>query len=292
MFEVSGLKLRFQIDKLKSALYGYEGWKILWSCFDMDIFRNFIHYPTFDFFSGDEGNETYCICIEAIAMNPDHEACLNDLAKRISLDREFRELAQTSGIERYNSSVITNSYSPFVKTLSIKNGEVVNTDEYMSPSALKPLKPYIENTRAEIPNKKEKKKEQVIHKPVEEADFNELTRKMLAEGKTDEEILKELEFHKASKDEAKEILYTIYRESGTQAKKKGTKNIIWGLVWTVGGAIATLISISGGSGGYIFWGAIVFGFIQFVQGIIQRISGNRIIIDRLILEMNEKNNLN
>lgn len=45
MFEVFGLKLRFKIDKFESALYGYEGWEILWNCFDMDVFKNSIHYP-------------------------------------------------------------------------------------------------------------------------------------------------------------------------------------------------------------------------------------------------------
>lgn len=48
------------------------------------------------------------------------------------------------------------------------------------------------------------------------------------------------------------------------AKKKGAqKDILWGAVWCVGGTVATLADT-----GFIFWGAIVFGGIQFIKGLV------------------------
>lgn len=47
-------------------------------------------------------------------------------------------------------------------------------------------------------------------------------------------------------------------------KRQGWKNVGWGAAWCVGGTIATLANI-----GFIFWGAIIFGFIQMIGGFVQ-----------------------
>ena len=48
-----------------------------------------------------------------------------------------------------------------------------------------------------------------------------------------------------------------------KAKKEGAnKNMLYGALWCVGGTIATVADL-----GYIFWGAIVFGAIQFFMGV-------------------------
>lgn len=47
-------------------------------------------------------------------------------------------------------------------------------------------------------------------------------------------------------------------------REQATKNIIFGLLWCVGGIVATASGI-----GVIFWGAILFGGIQFIQGLVQ-----------------------
>ena len=285
MFEVFGLKLRFKIDKLESALYGYEGWEILWDCFDMEVFRKIAHYPTLDFFSGDEGHETFCVCIEALAMKPEHELFFNDLAKRISIESRFNILSQTKGIERYNNSVIANSYSPFEKILSIKDGKIINSDSFGSTPAMEALKPHIQNSKAELQKKPEKKGD--IEKPVEDVDLNKLVRQMLFDRKTVEEILVELEFYKASESEAKEILRNVCLGIGKGTKKEGNKNIIRGSFWTVGGIFATLLSI-GGLISYVFMVVTVLGFIQLIQGIVQRIRGRRLMAVHLHLDINFK----
>lgn len=40
------------------------------------------------------------------------------------------------------------------------------------------------------------------------------------------------------------------------------KDMIWGALWCVGGIVATVADI-----GYIFYGAIIFGAIQFFKGL-------------------------
>ena len=45
-------------------------------------------------------------------------------------------------------------------------------------------------------------------------------------------------------------------------KAKAEKDILYGSLWCFGGVIGTMADI-----GFIFWGAIVFGGIQLVQGL-------------------------
>ncbi|WP_428740450.1 hypothetical protein [Tenacibaculum sp.] len=47
------------------------------------------------------------------------------------------------------------------------------------------------------------------------------------------------------------------------AKKEGAnKDMLYGALWCIGGIVATAADI-----GFIFWGAIVFGGIQFFKGV-------------------------
>ena len=49
-----------------------------------------------------------------------------------------------------------------------------------------------------------------------------------------------------------------------EAKKKRANNdMLYGAMWCIGGVIATAADI-----GFIFWGAIVFGGIQFFKGLL------------------------
>ena len=45
-------------------------------------------------------------------------------------------------------------------------------------------------------------------------------------------------------------------------KAKAKKDMIYGALWCVGGTVLTMAHI-----GFIFWGAIVFGGIQFFRGV-------------------------
>ena len=44
-------------------------------------------------------------------------------------------------------------------------------------------------------------------------------------------------------------------------KERANKDMLYGALWCVGGIIATVANF-----GYVFWGAILFGAIQFIKG--------------------------
>ena len=55
-----------------------------------------------------------------------------------------------------------------------------------------------------------------------------------------------------------------YMEAQIQAEKdKANKDMLYGALWCIGGTVLTIADI-----GFIFWGAIVFGAVQFVRGAI------------------------
>lgn len=59
---------------------------------------------------------------------------------------------------------------------------------------------------------------------------------------------------------ARPDINSIYDEA---RKKQANKDMLYGALWCVGGIIATASNV-----GAIFWGAILFGGIQFVKGLI------------------------
>lgn len=57
-----------------------------------------------------------------------------------------------------------------------------------------------------------------------------------------------------------------------QKQEAGSKNMLLGAVWCIGGAIVTAVTFSSASGGgqyVVAWGAIIFGAFQFFQGLSQ-----------------------
>jgi hypothetical protein len=52
----------------------------------------------------------------------------------------------------------------------------------------------------------------------------------------------------------------------------GKKNMLYGALWCIGGAVVTAVTYGAASGGghdVVAWGAIVFGAIQFFRGLAQ-----------------------
>jgi hypothetical protein len=58
------------------------------------------------------------------------------------------------------------------------------------------------------------------------------------------------------------IIDRLEEEIESAKKKAAQKDMLWGAVWCIGGTVATLANF-----GFVFWGAIVFGGIQFFQGV-------------------------
>jgi len=63
-------------------------------------------------------------------------------------------------------------------------------------------------------------------------------------------------------DNAEYIVNMLEQQIVDEKKEKAKKDMLYGALWCVGGLILTLAHI-----GFIFWGAIVFGAIQFFRGV-------------------------
>lgn len=76
-------------------------------------------------------------------------------------------------------------------------------------------------------------------------------------------------------ESAKIVTSTVFRMHNDAMSDAGKKNMLYGLLWCVGGAIVTAVTYqmaaSSPSGGryVVAWGAIVFGAIQFLRGAAQ-----------------------
>lgn len=77
----------------------------------------------------------------------------------------------------------------------------------------------------------------------------------------------------AEKGLSEDAAYTIVRNVEDEIKKAkkdaATKDIIYGALWCVGGTVATVANI-----GFIFWGAILFGGIQLIKGLVNYFSAD------------------
>jgi hypothetical protein len=54
------------------------------------------------------------------------------------------------------------------------------------------------------------------------------------------------------------------------------RKMVFGALWAIGGSVATVLSYSSASGGgkyFIFWGAILFGVIDFLVGLNAYVTG-------------------
>jgi hypothetical protein len=63
------------------------------------------------------------------------------------------------------------------------------------------------------------------------------------------------------------ILNNLENEISKAKKDRANKDMIYGALWCVGGIILTAAHI-----GFIFWGAILFGGIQFIKGLVNALS--------------------
>jgi hypothetical protein len=82
------------------------------------------------------------------------------------------------------------------------------------------------------------------------------------ENKTEEEVVSTMLTYGYPEDYSRQI-YTFVKNKIKQIENiPARKNMLYGALWCLGGTILTIADI-----GYIFWGAIVFGGIQFLKGV-------------------------
>lgn len=101
--------------------------------------------------------------------------------------------------------------------------------------------------------------------------YNYAAQLLTVEKKSPEEALRLMMEQGLDKESASVIIAHIRNEVKKIKKESGTKNMIYGALWLVGGTVVTVVTYSAASGGgtyFVAWGAIVFGGIQFVRGLI------------------------
>lgn len=93
--------------------------------------------------------------------------------------------------------------------------------------------------------------------------YNYAATLLVNEGKTSSEVIDTLIQQGYDKDNAASIVSTLEQQITDAKTERAKKDMLYGGLWCVGGTVATLANI-----GFIFWGAIVFGGVQFFRGLI------------------------
>ena len=99
--------------------------------------------------------------------------------------------------------------------------------------------------------------------------YNYAAELMVHQGKSLEEAKNALMEKGLGENAAYTIVTNLEDEIHKAKKERATKDMIYGALWCVGGTIATVANI-----GFIFWGAILFGGIQFIKGVVSYASNN------------------
>ncbi|MEL6694991.1 MAG: hypothetical protein AAFU33_18380 [Bacteroidota bacterium] len=90
---------------------------------------------------------------------------------------------------------------------------------------------------------------------------------MVEEGKDAYQVKQALIEQGLGNESAGIVVANLEDQIRVAKKESGQKDMIYGALWCVGGTVATLANI-----GFIFWGAIVFGGIQFIRGAVRYFS--------------------
>jgi hypothetical protein len=75
-------------------------------------------------------------------------------------------------------------------------------------------------------------------------------------------------------DAAAIVISNLMHAKAQALKNAGRKNMLYGGLWCIGGVVVTALSYqaaaNAGGGSYVLaWGAILFGGIQFIRGMLQ-----------------------
>jgi hypothetical protein len=92
--------------------------------------------------------------------------------------------------------------------------------------------------------------------------YNLAANLLVNEKKNSEEVKNALKERGLSEDAAYTILRNVEDEIKKTKKGAAGKDMLYGALWCIGGTIATISNV-----GFIFWGAILFGGIQFLKGL-------------------------
>jgi hypothetical protein len=80
--------------------------------------------------------------------------------------------------------------------------------------------------------------------------------------RTAEDVIELLKEKGLSHETASGIVFDLQDQINSAKKSAANKDMLYGALWCVGGLILTFTDT-----GFIFWGAIIFGAIQFFKGV-------------------------
>ena len=89
------------------------------------------------------------------------------------------------------------------------------------------------------------------------------TNLMIDEKKNSTETKEALISRGLDEENASAVVSNLEQQISTAKKSRANKDMLYGALWCIGGTIATVANF-----GYIFWGAILFGAIQFIKGVV------------------------
>jgi hypothetical protein len=97
---------------------------------------------------------------------------------------------------------------------------------------------------------------------------------LMQENKSHNQIVDRLVEQGLERDTAHTIVSELEDARSEGLREAGKKNMLYGALWCIGGIVVTAVTYSAASGPgggryYITWGAVVFGAIQFFQGLSQ-----------------------
>lgn len=103
--------------------------------------------------------------------------------------------------------------------------------------------------------------------------YNYAARLLIDEDKNSEEVIKALIEKGVSRENATRLVDKLIVEIEEAQNSRANKDMLYGALWCIGGLLVTAISYAatGGGGRYVLaWGAILFGGIQFVRGMMRK----------------------
>lgn len=101
---------------------------------------------------------------------------------------------------------------------------------------------------------------------------------LMRNGVRDSEIIANLVEQGLESETAEIVVNNLIEMRAKQKQEQGQKNMGFGALWCIGGTVVTVATYNAASGGghyVVAWGAIVFGAVQFLQGLSQYTSANR-----------------
>lgn len=101
--------------------------------------------------------------------------------------------------------------------------------------------------------------------------YNYAANGLIQQQRTAYEVTEDLVAKGLSRENAELVVHHIEEQADKARKAKAKKDMLYGGLWCAGGTVVTVASMNAASGGgsyVITWGAILFGGMQFVRGLV------------------------